>query len=89
MIGSQLHSSMLWKLSYHDNKTETLITSLSYMSLSFTLTSYLVQSFMDQQISMVIKVSLWLPWGPSYHSNKICDSCLLFQETWMPNINSI
>ena len=26
---------------------------------------------MGQQVAMVIEVSLWLPWGPSYHSNKI------------------
>ena len=33
---------------------------------------------------------LWLlrlPWGPSYHSNKICGTCLLFQETLVPNIS--
>ena len=53
------------------------------------LTSYLVQSFMGQQVAMVIEVSLCLLWGPSYHSNKICGLCPLFQETWVPNINSI
>ena len=50
------------------------------------LALYLLQSFMDQQVAMVIKVPLWLPYGPSYHSNKICGSSLLFQETWVPNI---
>ena len=58
-------------------------------SFVFSWTLYLVQSFMGLQVAMVIEVSLWLPWGPSYHNNKICGSCLLFQETCMPNISSI
>ena len=40
-----------------------------------------MQSFKGQKVAMVIEVSLWLPWGPIYHSNNICSSCLLFQET--------
>ena len=42
---------------------------------------------MGQQVAMVIEISLWLPWGPSYHSNKICGTCLLCQETLVPNIS--
>ena len=44
---------------------------------------------MGQQVAMVIEISLWLPCWPSYHSNKICGTCLLFQETLVPNISSI
>ena len=44
---------------------------------------------MGQQVAMAIEISLWLPWGTSYHSNKICGTCLLFQETLVPNISSI
>ena len=42
---------------------------------------------MGQQVAMVIEISLWLPSGPSYHSNKICGTCLLFQETLVSNIS--
>ena len=60
-----------------------------YINNCLKLALYLLQSFMGQQVAMVIEISLWLPWGPSYHSNKICGTCLLFQETLVPNISSM
>ena len=37
----------------------------------------------------VIKVSLWLPWQLSYHSNKVVGWCLLCQGAFIPNIDWI
>ena len=37
----------------------------------------------------VIKVWIWLPWQPGYHSNEVPYRCLLSQRPSMPNLKSV
>ena len=37
----------------------------------------------------IIEVSFWLPWQLSYDSIEVCGCCLLSQETFISNVNSI
>ena len=51
----QPHSLLLWLLGFYDKQ------KIPQQFLCLKLALYLLQSFMGQQVDMVIEVSLWLP----------------------------
>ena len=59
---------------YHCGCMETYLSQLQGMWLMHIITRIFHAKYdpnRTQDIE-VIKVSLWLPWKPSYHSNEVC-----------------